>query len=399
MSTHTTVLGSFVLFTALASSACGGGEPPPATPPSAPGTAAPVAPIPTPTPSLAPAPATSEPTELSDADKARDQALAPKIGAIIDAYSSFDPQLSPDGKKLLFRSNRGGVPELYVGEVGKPADPPKKVVPGPERVSSAQFSRDGKFIVFKRDKGADENYRLYRVKPDGSELTELTPGEAMHRDDAQLPRKKPNTVIFTARRTTSPETMLYVGSLATAGDAKVVFKDPTPMFVTAASDDGAHALLVRFVSPTDQIVFDVDVAQGKSKRVYPPEGKAAGVTSCDYSADGKRIFLATDGGGADNVLLALDATTYAEKGRYVQDRPKTASISEMLVSPKGDRIAIGVDAGNKNDVRLLDAQTLKVTTDVKLPLGATFLSSFAEDGKHFILNGSKLWCTNGTIAA
>ena len=179
-----------------------------------------------------------------------------------------------------------------------------------------------------------------------------------------------------------------LGSVATLGDAKIVFTDPTPMFAEAVSDDGTHALLLRFVSPTDQIIFDVDLAAGKSKRVYPPEGKSAGIFASEYTADGKQILIATNAGGEDNVLLLLDAATYAEKGRYVQDRPKTARISQVIVSPKGDRLAIAVDAGNKNDLRVLDAKTLKVTTEVKLPLGATFMSAFSEDGKRFTVTQS-----------
>ncbi len=325
---------------------------------------------------------------LSDADKARDKALAPKVSAILDAFSNIDARLSPDGKRFLFRSNRDGVNELYIAPVGKPGEPAKKIVSGPERVGEADFTRDGKYIVFSRDKGADENFRLYRVQPDGSDLVELTPGEAMHRDDAFLPRKKPDMMAFTARRTTSPETQVFVGSIAKPGDAKVVATDAGPSFGAAVSPDGSHFLILRFVSPTDQIVFDVDLASGKQKQVYPPEGKKAGVSSAEWSADGKRIFIATDEGGESNALLALDGTSYAEKARWVQDRPKTAYISMVFASPQGDRLAVAVDAGNKNDVRILDARTLKPVLDVKLPLGASFIGPFSEDGKRFMLTES-----------
>lgn len=359
--------------------ACGGA---PATPPTAPKVAAPSAAP----PASAPSPAvSSEPTELSEADKARDKALAPKFEAILDAFGTYDPQLSPDGKTFLFNSNRGGVPELYVAETGKRAAPPTKVVPGPERVSDASFTRDGKYIVFTRDKGADENFRIYRVKPDGTELTELTPGETMHRDTPLFPRKKPDTIVFSGRRTTSRETMFHIASVSKPNDAKVVFTDSGPSFAVAVSPDGSRVLFQRFVSPTDQILFELDLGSGTSKRVYPAEGKSAGIGTVDYSADGKRIFIGTNAGGEENVLLALDAATYAEKSRWLQDRPKTAAIAQLAVSPRGDRLAVAVDAGNKNDIRILDAGTLKPVLDVKLPLGATYLGTFAEDGKRFTL--------------
>lgn len=388
MKLRTSSRAALFLLVAAASAvslACGGdGSPRTAPPPAAPTASA--------TPSaLAPPPAASanaDPTVLSSGDAARDKALAPKIEAIVDAFGNFDAQLSPDGKRVLFRSNRDGVPELFVGEVGKPAAPAKKVVPGPERVQSARFSWDGKWIVFRRDKGADENFRLYRVKAEGGDIVELTPGDPMHRDYALLARKKPDVLVFSARKTSSPETTVWVGSIATPGDAKVVFTDPNPMFAVALSPDGTRALLLRFVSPTNQILFEVDLAGGKSKRVYPPEGKSAAVHATDYSADGKRILFATDEGGEANVLVAVDGATYKQTARWVQDKPKTAKISELAVSPKGDQIAVAVDAGNKNDIRVLDAQTLKVTRELKLPLGATFLGDFAPDGRRFVLTQS-----------
>jgi dipeptidyl aminopeptidase/acylaminoacyl peptidase len=332
-------------------------------------------------------PVTSDPTVLTVDEKNRDKTLAPKIEAILDAFGNFEPRLSPDGKLVAFRSNRNGVPELFVSEVGKPTSEAKKIVAGPERVASADWSRDGKWIIFKRDKGADENFRLYRVKPEGGEPVLLTQGDSMHRDEPILPRKKQGTFFHSARKTTSPETFISMVTIET-GESKQIFTDPGPSFAVAANAEGTHVLLARFVSPTNQILFDLDVAAAKTKRVYPAEGKSAGISHADFSADGKRIFLSTDAGGEDNVLLALDATTYTENGRYTQDRPKSARVSEFMVSPKGDKIAITVDAGNRSEVRILDARLLKLERDVKTPLGAAYIAEFSEDGKRFALGQS-----------
>ncbi len=364
--------------------ACGGGDRQPAQQPTTqPNTVSTVT-----TPPATPSgPVTSDPTVLTPDEKNRDKALAPKLEAILDAFGNFEPRLSPDGKLVAFRSNRNGVPELFVSEVGKPTSEAKKIVAGPERVASADWSRDGKWIIFKRDQGADENFRLYKVKPDGGDITNLTPGDALHRDEPVLPRKKPSTIFFSARKTTSPETFINTLSLD-GGEPKVIFTDPGPSWAVVANPEGTHVLIFRFASPTNQIVFDLDVAAGKTKRVYPPEGKSAGISHVDFSADGKKIFVATDSGGEDNVILALDATTYAETARYVQDRPKTARVSELMVSPKGDRLAITVDAGNRSEIRILDAKTLRHERDLKIPLGAAYLGDFTEDGKRFALGQS-----------
>lgn len=323
-----------------------------------------------------------EPTPRTEAQKARERALAPGVEAILDAFGNHEPRLSPDGKRVLFVSNRDGSPELFVADATNATSPARKVVPSPERALDAKWSRDGRYILFRRDTGADENFRIYRATPDGSDVAPVTTDEAMHRDGALLPRARPN-VVYTARKTSSPETRLFVAPLE-GGEPKVVAKDSGPSFGVAVSNDGNRVLLLRFVSPSNQVLLEADVGTGAVKQVYPREGGSAGISSAEYSADGKRIFVATDGGGESSLLLALDAS-YAEVARYVEERPRTALLSELAVSPRGDRIAVAVDAGNRSEMRILDARNLRHARDVKLPLGAASLGAFSEDGRRVTL--------------
>lgn len=56
----------------------------------------------------------SEPTVLTDAQKRRDAARAPRIASLLAAVQNYGAVLSPDGTKVLFRSDRDGVTELYL---------------------------------------------------------------------------------------------------------------------------------------------------------------------------------------------------------------------------------------------------------------------------------------------
>jgi dipeptidyl aminopeptidase/acylaminoacyl peptidase len=53
------------------------------------------------------------------------------------------------------------------------------------------------------------------------------------------------------------------------------------------------------------------------------------------------------------------------------------------VSPQGDRVALGVDAGNHGLVRILDARTLRVVRDVKVPFGYIKVGTWRNDGRAF----------------
>jgi dipeptidyl aminopeptidase/acylaminoacyl peptidase len=371
---------------AVAGLAACAGEPPLNVP------AAP-APAPTPPPAVTPAPpplVTADPTALTDAQKSRDAARAPLATAVVDAYqnwggffSSLVANPAPDGKHFVFASTRDGLPEIYEGDTANIAAPPRPVTSGPERAIWADYTTDGKGILFLRDEKGDENHHIWRVGVDGSGLVDLTPGEALHRGEPLQPRGKPGTMLFTGRRKTERQTRLFEEPTSPGpggGEPRLVYTSELPAFLLDVTADGKRALLEEAVSGDDRRLFEIDVASSKARRVAPAEGTQVGISSAAYSADGSRILVATDQGSESSILLALDAKTGKQLARYDNESPKTGPM-QVAVSPKGDRIAVRVDAGNHGEIRLLDAHTLKLVKDVRVPLADVLLGSFRRDGK------------------
>jgi dipeptidyl aminopeptidase/acylaminoacyl peptidase len=326
-------------------------------------------------------PPQAEPTTRTPEQLARDAALAVEAAAVYDAFANriggFVGQLTPDAKRILFGSNRDGSPQLYVGEVARPSAPPVPVTKGPERVEWAALTRDGRFVLFTRDRGADENSRIYRVGLDGAGLEDLTPEEGVRHDPPVLPLRRPDLMVYSKRRVTSPASTVLVQRVS-GGPARTVYEDPGPVWAIDAAPDGGRALLVRLLSPSESVILELDLERGGTRRVYPPEGKKELVAAAAYSADGRTVFVATDGGGEVSALLALDA------GREVRARwqadPPTAMIDQVLASPRGDLLAVRLDAGNRTDLRLLDARTLREKVRPRVPLGTAQLGEFTPDG-------------------
>lgn len=327
-----------------------------------------------------------EPTILTAEQVRRDQSRIPLAESIVDAYpnwngffSSLVANWSPDGKRILFGSLRDGLPEIYESEARQAVGPVRAVTRGPERSVWARYSADGKYILFLRDAKGDENHHVWRINRNGTQAVDLTPGEAMHRDEPALPRQKPGTMLYSASRTTSPSSMLFVQSMS-GGEPRLVYTNPRPGGLADVAPSGGRALFIDFRSASELVLLEVDVGTGKSRRIYPAEGKTAGISSASYSADGHRIFIATDEGREASILLALDARTGREVTRYVNASPATAQLF-AVVSPANDRVVVGVDAGNHGEVRILNARTLKLEREVKLPLGDVSVGSFRKDGK------------------
>ncbi len=323
-------------------------------------------------------PADSRPTELTAEQKARDDARRPLAEAIIGAYSNYDARFSPDRKKIVFGSRRGGNRELYVADVARPDAPPVAVTQGPERTESGVFSRDGKSIFFTRDSGADENFRIYQVGLDGKNETCLTPGPVLNRSAPMEPRRQPGTLVYTQSNVRSPATQFVVQRVGK--EPQVVFTEQAPSFLNDVSADGKRALYSRLSSWSDLVVFELDLGTGKTRRLYPAEGKKAAVKDASYSPDGLRAYVSGDDGGSSQVLVALDVKSAAVQQTFVQRSPATASIAQVAVSPRGDRLGVSIDAGDHQEAWLFDARTLQPVMKVPAPLGVVSLGPFSEDG-------------------
>jgi dipeptidyl aminopeptidase/acylaminoacyl peptidase len=333
-------------------------------------------------PGSAPAPAAApavEPTALTAAQIERDQALEPEAAAVIDTFASFNARVSPDGRHALFLSDRDGTAQAYLGGIDQPGDPPIQLTRGPDGVHWASFTRDGRHVVFTRDIGHDENFRIFRVSLDGKDEENLTPGESLHRDNPLLPLARPGTMVFSARHTSRPGTRLHVQPLD-GRDGKLVYTHPVPAYATDAAPDASRVLLIQPNSRSDRVLFEVDVARGTARRLFPAAGAQAAVGDARYGADGRRVYLTTDEGGEDSVVLALNAATGAVEARHLVDQPRAALALSLETAPSGDRIAVLVMAGNHSVVRILDARTLAPRVEVQHGLGLVELGTFTGDG-------------------
>lgn len=373
--------------------ACGGAapkSPAPAAPEPTASAPSPTPPAPAPA-APAPAPSTGvEPTKLTAEQLRQDAQTAPLAQAVVDAYpnlasvfSSLVAQWSPDGKAILFGSLRDGSPQIYAGDPSKPADAAAPVTRGPERAIWASYTPDGKYIAFLRDQRGDENHHIWRQNLDGTGLVDLTPGEPWHRDEPILPQGAPGIMLYSASRVSSPESVLFEQRY-TGGPARQAYVNPRPGSLVDATADGKRALFGDAYANNNVVLREIDVGSSTERRIYPVEGKTAGVTDAAYATDGARIFVATDEGSEASVVLALDARTGKRLARYASPGPRGAQL-RFAVSPDGKHLALDVSAGNHGEIRLLDARTLRLERALKLPLGDAHVGKFSPDSKQLSL--------------
>lgn len=323
------------------------------------------------------------PTQRTPAQLERDRALEARAALVVDAFQNriagFGGALTHDRKRVVFGSNRDGSPQLYLGEVAKPSAAPKQLTKG-ERVQSASLTRDGKWILFTRDRGADENAHIYRIGLDGNGLVDLTPEGGIRHDPPALPLKRPDLMIYGKRSVKSPASTIVVAKVS-GGEARAIYQDAAPAFVVDANADGSRALVVRLVSPSEQILFELNLRSdnGSARRLWPPEGTKQAIGSAAYSPDGRTVYLATDQGGEQSVLLAVDEASGKISARFTPE-PKSATLDAVVPSPRGDVVAVHVDAGNRHAIRVLDARSLAEKVHPHIPAGQSALGEITHDG-------------------
>ncbi len=369
---------TFLLFLSSVALGCSGGQQqaaPAAAPASAPVSAAKIPAAPS--SAVAPDPAQG----------GRDAELTEQAMRIIDAFANHTASLSPDGKQIAFVSTRDGLNQIYLADASKPDAPATRLVESKERCHQPTFTPDGRAVIYISDRGADEYFSIFRVDLESRAVTELTAGARLRRSPPIIPDLAGGAMFFTAGKAEEREVKLYRGATDAAAQPELVYKDPGPGALYAVSRDGKQALVARWQTLADGQLFLVNAAAGTARQVYPPSGKQANIIAAEFTADGKRILVATDEGGESAVLLALDPDG-RERARYVETRPKTAQLTGIAVSPRGKQIAVLVDAGNRNEVRILDARSLRPRKTARLPLGAGGLGSFGLDGKRFTLTWS-----------
>ena len=145
------------------------------------------------------APALVAPDVPAGEDAARDAELSKIAAGFVDAFSNSGGRLTRDGKGIVFVSSRTGLPQPFVSRVGEPGEAARRLVEWPQRVVVDVTTPDGRSVIFRSDKGADENWSIYRVPLEGGAPVWCYPGETMQRDTAFVAERLPGTVFFSLR--------------------------------------------------------------------------------------------------------------------------------------------------------------------------------------------------------
>ncbi|MCU0681533.1 MAG: prolyl oligopeptidase family serine peptidase [Polyangiaceae bacterium] len=337
----------------------------------------------------APAPPTAPPSPpgivAPDPWAARDAETARRAAALFDAPAETSPIVAHDNEQFVFVSSRDGLPQLYLASTASSA-PPRRLAEWPDAMAPIAFTSDDRAVLFAADRGGNELAQFYRLELASGQVELLTP-EALGRDGPFLPELAPEQLVYSGRSPDRPETRIYRASSARSGPAEVLYTNEGAGFLVDVSRDGRHGLFLSYRTHQDQRLLVVDLAAGSARPLYPARGVAA-VRSASFARDGRSAYVLTDGGGEAALALRIDVESGRELGRYVETSPPTALGNGLVLSRSGGQLALTLDAGNRGEVRLLDAHTMAPQAPARLPLGQGEATAFSADGRRLLVHWS-----------
>ena len=99
-------------------------------------------------------------------------ASAPTFSSYLSVRSAYAPEFDPSGKRVTFLTDITGVPQVWAVDVA--GGWPHQLTFFDERVTVAEWSPKGGWLLFAKDRGGDERHQLYLLDAEDAGVTALT---------------------------------------------------------------------------------------------------------------------------------------------------------------------------------------------------------------------------------
>ena len=315
-----------------------------------------------------PARAASEPDDLE-----RSVSLMARIG------SASSPSFSPDGRRIAFVSNLGGLPQIWT--VAAAGGYPDLVTALDDAVGSVEWSPDGAWLAFSVAPGGGMNEQVYLVRPDGTGVRRLTDG-GKETNRLGVWSRDGKLLALGSNRRSGAAIDAYVYDVA-SGSARLVTENKGIGGFSDISADGTRALLDRLVHRGDNNLYLVDLATGKETLVTPHEGP--GSFFGRFAPDGRSVYLASDKDGDRRAFARASLSAGAPGAIEVLAARDDAELGAFEVDDAGRRAALVWNVAGKSELEIFDLEKRRTVSRPKLPAELASGVRFSKDGRSLAL--------------
>ncbi|MFB6279653.1 MAG: alpha/beta fold hydrolase [Salinibacter sp.] len=330
-----------------------------------------------------------------------------ELPPLIDRQTFFgDPkrtgaQISPDGEHVSFIKPYKGVMNVWVKGVDESFDAAEPVTADTTRpVRSYFWTQDSERILYRQDKGGNENFHIYAVDPDSEKETELgvppaedlTPYEKVQARIFAVPEATPGVIVVGLNDRNPQYHDLYRIDLET-GERELIFKNTEGYGSYTFDHKGRFRLATRQTDSGGTEIQRVDITTQDTTftTVYACSvDESCGVTR--FHKDNERVYLQTNKGeDVDLQQLRLLNVQTKESELVAKDPEGAVDFGGTVFNDRTEKLVATAYVGERKRVypKTESFEQTYQTLTQKLPDGELSLQSSTEDFQTHLVSVSR----------
>ena len=264
-------------------------------------------------------------------------------------------QLSPDGKHIAFLQPLEGTLNIWVKETNQLFADAHPVTDASDRpVADYAWTRDGRYILFVKDSGGDENFHLFFVDPINlATPIDLTPYDNVRAEILCLPKADPDIVYVGMNNRDERYHDVYRVCIST-GERTCIRQNDMAMATWIFNRKGCLKLGLRMTDEGGTQLFRVD---GEEPLLIWECSRAEDVCPFAFHPDGKRLYMASNKGQVvDRSQLILLDTETGDEEVVDSDPHDEVDFDEPLFAPDTDELVATSYVGDRERIYWKNAE-------------------------------------------
>lgn len=271
-------------------------------------------------------------------------------------------QISPDGNYFSYLTSWENRMNVFVQKVG--SDEAVRVTSATERDISSYFWKGNNKIMYLQDKAGDENFKLYSVNKDGSDLKLLTPGDKV-RTEIVDDLEEIDDFMLVSMNERNPQAFDVYRINVNTGEKKMIAENPGNIMGWMTDHDGK----LRIATASDgvnSVLMYRETEDAPFKEVLVTNFRES-VEPIFFSFDNKFVYASSNLGRDKSAIVKFDIANGKEM-EVMYENPYV-DVSGLSYSKKRKVLTAISYVKEKREMKFLDAVAEKRYNRLKKELG------------------------------
>jgi dipeptidyl aminopeptidase/acylaminoacyl peptidase len=289
--------------------------------------------------------------------------------------------LSPDGNYISYVEPYEKRLNIFVQEIG--SDKAVRITDSKDRDITNYFWKGNNRILYLKDDGGDENFKLYAVDKDGKNLKSLTPFDKVKTEVIDELKDFEDEILISLNNR-NPEFFDVYRMNVVTGDMKMIAENPGNITGWITDHEGK----LRIATTTDGVSNSLLYRQTEKddfKTIVTTNFKES-LSPLFFTFDNKYVYAASNLGRDKTAIIKFDIENGKEM-EVIYEHPEV-DVSNLLYSRKRKVLTMISYVAWKQEIKFLDGETEKIFKRVDRELGAKrelVITGMNDDENKFII--------------